>query len=39
MEEREYESVGQMQGSMSQIHCANPGEYVRALHSFKPVPA
>jgi dihydroorotate dehydrogenase (fumarate) len=42
MEEREYESVGQMRGSMSQIHCANPGEferaqYVRALHSFKPV--
>jgi dihydroorotate dehydrogenase (fumarate) len=41
MEEHEYESVGQMQGSMSQIHCANPGEferaqYVRALHSFKP---
>ena len=44
MEEREYESIGQMQGSMSQIHCANPGEferaqYVRALQSFKPVPA
>jgi len=44
MEEREYESVGQMRGSMSQIHCANPGEferaqYVRALHSFKPAPA
>jgi dihydroorotate dehydrogenase (fumarate) len=41
MEVREYESVGQMQGSMSQIHCANPGEferaqYIRALHSFKP---
>jgi dihydroorotate dehydrogenase (fumarate) len=41
MEEREYESVGQMRGSMSQIHCANPGEferaqYVRAIHSFKP---
>jgi dihydroorotate dehydrogenase (fumarate) len=42
MEEREYESVGQMRGSMSQIHCSNPGEferaqYVRALQSFKPV--
>jgi dihydroorotate dehydrogenase (fumarate) len=42
MEEREYESVRQMRGSMSQIHCANPGEferaqYVRALQSFKPV--
>jgi len=44
MEEREYESVGQMRGSMSQIHCENPGEferaqYIRALHSFKPVVA
>jgi len=42
MEEREYESVSQLRGSMSQIHCANLGEferaqYVRALHSFKPV--
>jgi dihydroorotate dehydrogenase (fumarate) len=42
MEEREYESVGQMRGSMSQLHCENPGEferaqYVRALQSFKPV--
>lgn len=42
MEEREYESVGQMRGSMSQIHCGNPAEferaqYVRALHSFNPV--
>ncbi len=41
MEEREYKSVGQMRGSVSQIHCENPGEferaqYVRALHSFKP---
>jgi len=40
MEERGYESVGQMRGSMSQIHCENPGEferaqYIRALHSFK----
>jgi dihydroorotate dehydrogenase (fumarate) len=42
MEEREYESVGQMRGSMSQIYCENPGEferaqYVRALQSFKPI--
>jgi dihydroorotate dehydrogenase (fumarate) len=42
MEEREYESVAQMRGSMSQIHCANPAEferaqYIRALQSFKPV--
>ena len=41
MEEREYESVAQMRGSMSQIFCENPGEferaqYVRALQSFKP---
>src|SRR5262245_53057036 len=41
MEEREYESVGQMRGSRSQIHCENPGEferaqYVRALHSYRP---
>jgi dihydroorotate dehydrogenase (fumarate) len=44
MEEHEYESVAQMRGSMSQIHCENPGEferaqYVRALHSFKPAMA
>ncbi len=44
MEEHEFESVGQMRGSMSQIHCENPGEferaqYVRALHSFKPATA
>jgi len=44
MEEREYESVGQMRGSMSQIHCENPDEferaqYVRALQSFKTVVA
>ena len=44
MEEREYESVRQMRGSMSQVHCENPAEferaqYVRALQSFKPVVA
>lgn len=44
MEEREYESVRQMRGSMSQVHCANPAEferaqYVLALQSFKPVVA
>jgi dihydroorotate dehydrogenase (fumarate) len=38
--EHEYESVRQLQGSMSQKHCANPSEferaqYVRALHSYK----
>jgi hypothetical protein len=30
MEEREYESVGQMRSSMSQIYCADPGEFERA---------
>ena len=44
MEEREYESVERMRGSMSQIHCENPGEferaqYVRALHGYKPASA
>jgi dihydroorotate dehydrogenase (fumarate) len=38
MEEHEYESVRQMQGSMSQKHCADPSaferaQYMRALHS------
>lgn len=41
MEEHEYESVGQMRGSMSQRSCANPSEferaqYMRALQSYKP---
>jgi dihydroorotate dehydrogenase (fumarate) len=40
MLEREYESVAQMRGSMSQLHCADPSEferaqYVRALHSVR----
>lgn len=44
MVEHEYSSVRQLLGSMSQLHCANPGEferaqYVRALHSFKPAQA
>jgi dihydroorotate dehydrogenase (fumarate) len=30
MEEREYESVQQMKGSMSQINCLDPGAYERA---------
>jgi dihydroorotate dehydrogenase (fumarate) len=39
--EHEYESVSQLRGSMSQLHCASPGEferaqYIRALHSFRP---
>jgi dihydroorotate dehydrogenase (fumarate) len=42
MEEHEYESVRQMQGSMSQQSCANPSEferaqYMHALQSYKPV--
>lgn len=41
MEEFEYESVKQMQGSMSQIHCTDPAayeraQYMRALHSYRP---
>ena len=39
LEDHEYESVEQLKGSMSQIHCASPAEferaqYVRSLHSF-----
>lgn len=39
MEEKEYESVAQMRGSMSQINCPDPaaferGNYMRALTSF-----
>jgi dihydroorotate dehydrogenase (fumarate) len=41
MTERQFESVRQLQGSMSQKHCANPGDferaqYVQALQSYKP---
>ncbi len=32
MERREYESVTQMRGSMSQKHCPNPAEYERAQY-------
>jgi len=32
MEEHEYESVKQMQGSMSQIRCADPGAFERAQY-------
>jgi dihydroorotate dehydrogenase (fumarate) len=40
MEEHEYESVQQMQGSMSQLHCPNPSEferaqYMRAISTYK----
>jgi dihydroorotate dehydrogenase (fumarate) len=42
MTEHEYESVHQMQGSMSQIHCADPSaferaQYMRALTTYRPV--
>ena len=42
MTEHEYESVRQMQGSMSQIHCADPSaferaQYMRALTTYRPV--
>ena len=40
MEEREYESVEQMQGSMSQLHSADPSaferaQYMRALQTYR----
>lgn len=39
--EHEYESVRQLQGSMSQQHCADPAaferaNYMKALHSYRP---
>jgi dihydroorotate dehydrogenase (fumarate) len=42
MNEHEFESVRQLQGSMSQKHCANPGDferaqYVQALQNYKPM--
>ena len=41
MEENEYESVRQMQGSMSQARCPDPiaferAQYMRTLHSYRP---
>ncbi len=44
MEEHEYESVSQMQGSMSQQHVAEPAAFERAnymkiLQSWRPDPA
>ena len=41
LEEREYESVQQMQGSVSQLHCPDPSaferaQYMRALTTFRP---
>lgn len=41
MEENEYESVAQMQGSMSQKYCPDPtaferAQYIRAIQSYKP---
>jgi dihydroorotate dehydrogenase (fumarate) len=43
MEEREYESVRQMQGSLSQIKCPEPAaferaNYMKVLHSWRPDP-
>ncbi|MEM4658541.1 MAG: hypothetical protein QXX77_09005, partial [Candidatus Methanosuratincola sp.] len=32
MEKHEYESLRQMKGSMSQIHCENPGAFERAQY-------
>jgi dihydroorotate dehydrogenase (fumarate) len=44
MEEHEYESVRQMQGSMSQINCPDESaferaQYMKAIQSYKPAPA
>lgn len=44
MAEHEYESVAQMRGSMSQIHCAEPAaferaNYMKVLGSWRPDPA
>jgi dihydroorotate dehydrogenase (fumarate) len=41
MEEKEYDSVRQLQGSMSQLNCADAAaferwHYISALHSYKP---
>lgn len=41
MEEREYESVAQMRGSMSQMRCSDPSaferqQYIRTLTTYKP---
>jgi len=41
MEKHEYESVQQLQGSMSQKHCPNPSaferaQYMRALQTYQP---
>lgn len=42
MEENEYESVKQMQGSMSQLHCPNESaferaQYIRAIQTYHPI--
>jgi dihydroorotate dehydrogenase (fumarate) len=42
MEENEYESIKQMQGSMSQIHCPNESaferaQYMRAIQTYHPI--
>lgn len=42
MEENEYESVKQMQGSMSQLHCPDPSafervNYMKALQTYAPI--
>jgi len=41
LEEHEYDSVAQLQGSMSQLHCPDPTafervQYIRALQTFRP---
>ncbi len=41
MNDHEYQSIGQMRGSMSQLHCPDPSQferaqYIKSLHSFTP---
>ena len=42
MEEHEYDSIQQMQGSLSQLHCPDPRafertQYVKALQTYAPI--
>lgn len=42
MEDNEYESIKQMQGSLSQLHCPDPtaferAQYMKALQTYAPI--
>jgi dihydroorotate dehydrogenase (fumarate) len=42
LDENEYESVRQMQGSMSQMNCSNPSafervQYMKAIQNYQPI--